>query len=55
MTYDDWKTESPEDEDERLNGPARRRQARYEWEEEHADGINELHQEQRRLEKEDRD
>ena len=22
MTYDDWKTESPEDEDERLNGPA---------------------------------
>ena len=31
MTYDDWKLESPEDEDERENGPARRRAARREW------------------------
>jgi hypothetical protein len=31
MNYDDWKLESPEDEDERLNGPIRRRQARWEY------------------------
>ena len=31
MTYDDWKLESPEDEDERLNGPMRRKQARLEY------------------------
>jgi hypothetical protein len=31
MNYDDWKLESPEDEDERLNGPIRRRQARLEY------------------------
>lgn len=39
MSYDDWKLESPEDEDERLNGPERRRKARAEWEEEHADYL----------------
>ena len=32
MTYDDWKLESPEDEDERLNEPRRRRQAWLEYE-----------------------
>jgi hypothetical protein len=31
MNYDDWKLESPEDEDERLNGPRRRRQARLDY------------------------
>jgi hypothetical protein len=31
MTYDDWKLESPENEDDRLNGPRRRRQARLEY------------------------
>ena len=40
MTYDDWKLESPEDEDERINGPARRRAARQQYLEDHADEIN---------------
>jgi len=31
MTYDDWKTETPEDEDERINGASRRRAARDEY------------------------
>jgi len=31
MNYDSWKLESPEDEDERLNGPERRRQERAEY------------------------
>ena len=50
MTYDDWKTESPEDENERINGPARRRQSRAEWEDEHADELREK-QEERRMDK----
>ncbi len=40
MTYDDWKTESPEDEEERINGPAGRRAAKQQWLEDHADEIN---------------
>jgi hypothetical protein len=40
MSYDDWKTESPEDQEERINGPARRRAARHQWLEDHADDIN---------------
>ncbi len=31
MTYDDWKLETPEDEDERINGSSRRRAARDEY------------------------
>ncbi len=42
MNYDDWKTESPEDERERLEGPARRRAERWQWLEDHADDINDL-------------
>lgn len=51
MSYDDWKTESPEDEEERINGPARRRDARWQYMEDHADEINEERRE-RRLERE---
>ena len=39
MTYDDWKTESPEDEEARLGGPARKRLALAIGEEEHADYL----------------
>ena len=35
--YDDWKTETPEDEP--LNAQERRRLARAMWEEEHADYL----------------
>jgi hypothetical protein len=31
MNYDDWKLESPEDENERVNGPRNRRLARLEY------------------------
>ena len=53
MTYDDWKTESPEDERERLDRVSRRRQDRAEWEEEHADQLLEDLQERRLREPED--
>jgi hypothetical protein len=49
MTYDDWKTESPEDEDERINGPSRRRQARREWLADNADHLVEDRREIDRL------
>ncbi len=48
MTYDDWKTESPEDERERLDGPSRRRAERQQYLEDHADEINEERRESRR-------
>jgi hypothetical protein len=51
MTYDDWKLESPEDEEERINGPARRRAERQQYLEDNADEINEVRRE-RRLERE---
>jgi hypothetical protein len=50
MTYDDWKTESPEDERERIDGPAERRAARLQYLEDPADEINEERRE-RRLER----
>ena len=37
--YDRWKLESPEDENERLNGPARRRMARQEYLADHVDYV----------------
>ena len=42
MNYDQWKTESREDEEERINGPARRKAARRQWLEDHADDINDM-------------
>ena len=47
MNYDDWKLESPEDEDERINGPARIRAARQQYLEDHCDEINEDRRERR--------
>lgn len=37
--YDQFKLETPEEEDERINGRARRRRERDEWLEEHADYL----------------
>ena len=37
--YDQFKLETPEEEDERINGRARRRRERDEWLEEHADSL----------------
>jgi hypothetical protein len=37
MAYDDWKLETPEEEDYRIGLIGRRRRDRAEWEEEHAD------------------
>ena len=37
MTYDDWKLETPEEEDYRIGIGSRRKRDRAEWEEEHAD------------------
>jgi len=54
MDYDSWKLESPEDEDECINGASRRRQAKAEWEEEHADYLRE-DRESRRLDERDDD
>ena len=39
MTYDDWKTESPEDEEYRLSARQRREKSRAEWLEEHGDYL----------------
>ena len=50
MTYDDWKTESPEDEYFRLNAHRLRAEARWQYMEDHADEINEERRE-RRLER----
>jgi hypothetical protein len=48
MTYDDWKLETPEDEADRLERVRLRRQARAEWQEEHADYLRERDEEERR-------
>lgn len=53
MTYDDWKTESPEDEHERLTRADRKRQERYMWEEEHFDYLREMRDERRNSRDED--
>jgi hypothetical protein len=39
MTYDDWKLESPEEEEYRLSNSQRRAKSRAEWMEEHADYL----------------
>jgi hypothetical protein len=39
MTYDDWKLESPEEEEYRLSNCQRRAKSRAEWMEEHADYL----------------
>jgi hypothetical protein len=41
MTYDDWKLETPEEEDYRLGAAGRKRRKRAEYEEEHADDLRE--------------
>jgi hypothetical protein len=41
MTYDDWKLESPEEENYRIGELGRKRRDRAEWEEEHADELRE--------------
>jgi hypothetical protein len=53
VTYDDWKTEGPEDEDERVNGPARRQTERQQYLEDNADEINEERRERRERRLED--
>jgi hypothetical protein len=45
MSYDDWKLETPEEEDYRIGLISRRRRDRAEWEEEHADYLRELQDE----------
>ena len=47
MTYDDWKLETPEEEDYRIGLIGRRRRDRSEWEEEHADYRRELQEDAR--------
>ena len=49
MTYDDWKLESPEEEDYRIGLIGRRRRDRAEWEEEHADYRRELQEDERMM------
>ena len=41
MTYDDWKLETPEEEDYRIGTPGRHRRNRAMWEEEHVDYLRE--------------
>jgi len=45
MNYDDWKTETPEEEEYRLSAHRRREKARAEWMEEHADYLLEQRRE----------
>lgn len=47
-SYDRWKLETPEEEDERINGASRRRMARQEYLADHADELLELRHEQER-------
>lgn len=47
MTYDDWKTESPEDEYCRLNARLTKAEARRRYLEDHADEINEQRRERK--------
>ena len=46
--YDDWKQETPEEEDYRIGPLGRKRRARAEWEEEHADYLLENKRENER-------
>ena len=46
--YDQWKLETPEEEDERINGTSRRRMARQEYLADHADEMLELRNERER-------
>lgn len=39
MNYDDWKTESPEEEEYRLSARSRRQQLRAQYLEEHGDDL----------------
>lgn len=48
MTYDNWKTESPEDERERTDSRSAKREDRLRYLEDHADEINEERRERRR-------
>ena len=48
MTYDNWKTESPEDEDERMTRAVNRNAERMRWLEDHADELNYEREERRR-------
>ncbi len=48
MTYDDWKTETPEDEEYRLSARQRRAEERAMWMEEHEDMLREDREERRR-------
>jgi hypothetical protein len=47
MDYDQWKLETPEEEDERINGANRRRQARLEYLADHADEFLERERERK--------
>ena len=46
--YDQWRLETPEEEDERINGSFRRRMARQEYLADHADELLELRHERER-------
>ena len=48
MDYDSFKLETPEEEDERINGASRRRMARQEYLADHADELLELRHERER-------
>jgi hypothetical protein len=48
MDYDSYKLETPEEEDERINGSFRRRMARQEYLADHADELLELRNERER-------
>ncbi len=49
MTYDDWKTETPEDEEYRLGAYQRKQINRAVWMEEHEDMLREDRDERLRL------
>ena len=52
MTYDDWKLETPEEEDYRLGAVGRKRMNRAMWEEEHVDYLREEEEHRRKQETE---
>lgn len=52
MTYDDWKLETPEEEDYRLGTIGRHRRNRAMWEEEHVDYLREEEEHLRKQETE---
>lgn len=51
--YDRYKLETPEEEDERINGRARRTAARLEWMADHADELLEEQRDRERQSKHD--